>query len=146
MKRPGSILPRATMRRIVAVLDTPTDSFVALARIAGLDPAIDFRGADLRDVDFGADDLTGFDFSDSDLTGAELSRATGLDNIVTTRNTRFPNRIQVQTPGFDPAAAQRMILAGKAPPKDWWPLITKLNFVTEPIRDLSPVSELFALQ
>ena len=66
------------MRRVVAVLDAPATGFVALARVAGLDPARDFRGADLCNVDFGADDLEVFDFSGADLTGADLSRVTRL--------------------------------------------------------------------
>src|SRR3954453_14777801 len=78
MNLPGLRLSRADLGTIVAVLDAPTDSFVSLARIAELDPAHDFRGANLRGVDFGTDDLSGFDFSGADLTGADLSRATGL--------------------------------------------------------------------
>ena len=63
MTPPRLTLPRTTLRRIVAVLDAPTDCFVALARMARLDPALDFRGAILDGVDFGSDDLSGFDFS-----------------------------------------------------------------------------------
>ena len=69
MNLPGLRLSRADLGTIVAVLDAATDSFETLAKLAGLDPARDFRGADLRGVDFGTDDLTVFDFSSADLTG-----------------------------------------------------------------------------
>ncbi|AMS43248.1 DEAD/DEAH box helicase [Aminobacter aminovorans] len=49
--------------------------FSALVRIAGLDPLVDFRGADLRGVDFGRSDLEGYDFSDADLSGCRFDRA-----------------------------------------------------------------------
>src|SRR3954452_2094338 len=71
MKLPGLRLSRADLGTIVAVLDAPTDSFARLAELAGLDPARDFRGADLRSVDFGTDDLAAFDLSGADLTGAD---------------------------------------------------------------------------
>lgn len=66
------------VNRISAVLQAHTESFSELVRIAGLDPACDFVGADLRGVDFRTDDLSGFDFASADLTGANLSRAGGL--------------------------------------------------------------------
>ena len=45
-------------------------TFAELTEMAGLNPATDYRGADLRDVDFANSDLTGYDF-----TGALLERA-----------------------------------------------------------------------
>jgi (p)ppGpp synthase/HD superfamily hydrolase len=78
MKPPRLTFPNAVLGRVVAVLDAPTNSFVALARIAGLDPARDFHGADLRGVDFGTDDLSGFRFFGADLRSADLSRTRGL--------------------------------------------------------------------
>src|SRR4051794_32079980 len=78
MNLPGLRLSRADLGTIVAVIDAQTDSFVILASLAGLDSALDFRGADLRGIAFGTDDLTGFDFSGADLTGADLSRAAGI--------------------------------------------------------------------
>lgn len=49
--------------------------FSVLVGVAGLDPSVDFRGADLRDVDFGHSDLDGYDFSDADLRGCRFDRA-----------------------------------------------------------------------
>lgn len=49
--------------------------FSVLVGVAGLDPSVDFRGADLRDVDFGYSDLDGYDFSDADLRGCRFDRA-----------------------------------------------------------------------
>ena len=63
----------------LAILEHPSDSFVELSQLAGLDPASAFREANLRRVDFGTDDLSGFDFSGADLSLADFSRARGLD-------------------------------------------------------------------
>src|SRR4051812_10777818 len=89
MNLPRLRLSRADLGTIVAVLDAPTDSFVTLVKLVRLDPAHDFRGADLRGVDFGTDDLTGFDFSGADLTGSDLSRAIGLNRIAFDATTRW---------------------------------------------------------
>ena len=51
------ILSREMPRHMLAVLDAPDDGFVALVRVAGLDPSRDFRGTILDGVDFGTDDL-----------------------------------------------------------------------------------------
>jgi hypothetical protein len=45
MTAPRPILPRAMLRRMLAVLAAPDDGFVALVRVADLDPGRDFRGA-----------------------------------------------------------------------------------------------------
>jgi len=50
-------------------------TFAELVEIAALDPAQDFRGADLAGVDFGEVDLRAFDFEGADLRAADLSRA-----------------------------------------------------------------------
>lgn len=57
------------------IYESREESFVALAAAAGLDPAVDFRFADLREVDFGSDDLANFDFTGSDLSRANLAHA-----------------------------------------------------------------------
>lgn len=67
-------LDRTLLRGVRTILRARTKSFVALAKRAGLDPATDFRRADLRDVDFATDDIAGFDFSGADLRGARLDR------------------------------------------------------------------------
>ena len=74
-------LPPQAETALTAMVSTPGCDFVALARAAGLDPARDFRGADLRGVDFGASDLNGFDFSGADLSGCDLSQ-TKLDGVI----------------------------------------------------------------
>lgn len=66
---------RARVRRL---LGSNSTRFVDLAQAAELDPASDFREADLRRIDFGTDDLTGFDLRGADLRGANLSRARGV--------------------------------------------------------------------
>lgn len=45
-------------------------TFSKLVTIAGLNPAQDFRFADLRELDFSHSDLRGYDFTGADLTGA----------------------------------------------------------------------------
>jgi GTP diphosphokinase / guanosine-3',5'-bis(diphosphate) 3'-diphosphatase len=61
-----------------AILDCKTENFVVLAEVAELDPATDFREADLRGVFFGQADLRGYDFSGADISGADLSE-TSID-------------------------------------------------------------------
>lgn len=99
------------LRRIVAVLDAKIASFVELSKLAGLDPACDFRGANLRFVNFGEDDLSDFDFSEADLRGANLSAAKGLSRLKmdaatkTDDLTRFP--ANWPKPSDQPAEADR---------------------------------------
>jgi hypothetical protein len=57
------------------ILDAEDDDFEDLVRRAGLDPARDFRGADLRGVDLGNADLRGYDFSGADLRGVNFGKA-----------------------------------------------------------------------
>jgi DNA polymerase-3 subunit epsilon len=79
---------------------------VALVRLVGLDPRRCFVGGDWRGVDFGANNLRGFDFSGADLRYANISRATGLDGIITDAATRIPiNRsvlLDTETTGREP--------------------------------------------
>ena len=60
---------------VTRIVGAETNDFEELTKMAGLDPAKDFRGADLRGVDFGKADLTGYDFSGADLRGANFSDA-----------------------------------------------------------------------
>jgi hypothetical protein len=157
------ILPRlklsqAALRRMVTVLDAPIGGFVALMQVADLDPAHDFRGAVLDGVDFGTDDLGNFDFSGADLRGADLSRAAGLDRMITDANTRLPDHAPRKLPRFDLGEVYRMILAGEPPPSAWRPFITELDFnpgrfrapsSSQPFEwfsDTSPLADLTALQ
>ncbi|MCC5993972.1 MAG: pentapeptide repeat-containing protein [Rhodobacteraceae bacterium] len=76
-------LPAQAKTALARMFSTHGCDFAALARAAGLDPARDFRGADLRGVDFGTSDLGGFDFSGADLSGCNLSQAK-LDGTIMT--------------------------------------------------------------
>lgn len=49
--------------------------FSVLVDVAGLDPSVDFRGADIRGIDFGHSDLGGYDFSYADISGCRFDRA-----------------------------------------------------------------------
>lgn len=75
----ASIHPIAdTLDRLVGMASGRNPGFRELALAAGLDPATDFRGADLRDLDFRDDDLAGFSFRGADLTGCDFRRARGI--------------------------------------------------------------------
>src|SRR4051794_4741720 len=63
---------------IIRVLNAPGSNFVELAKIADLDPATDFRFANLSDVDFSGLDLDQFDFTGADLRGATFKSASIL--------------------------------------------------------------------
>lgn len=82
-------------RILLQIADAEEATFGELVRIARLDPATAFRGADLRGVDFGGSDLGGFDFTEADLTGASFQGA------------RIAGAIFDKTVGRRLAAAQR---------------------------------------
>ena len=58
-----------------ALAEADDATFTDLVKIARLDPARAFRGADLHGVDFGDADLYGYDFTEADLSGANFERA-----------------------------------------------------------------------
>lgn len=60
---------------LTALMRSDGASFTDLVAIAGLDPAHDLRGTDLRGVDFAGCDLAGYDFSDAMLVGASFRGA-----------------------------------------------------------------------
>jgi formylglycine-generating enzyme required for sulfatase activity len=82
------------MARIQAVVEAPTEDFLALLKFGGVDPRkdlryhdwsdISFAGADLRNMDFTGARLLNCDFTDALIAGARFERATidrvGLDN------------------------------------------------------------------
>jgi len=74
-------LSPAAREGIEGLFRVRTPDFRAMALVAGLDPASDFRGKDLRGIDFRGSDLSGFDFSGADLRGCDFSHA----RIETTR-------------------------------------------------------------
>jgi uncharacterized protein YjbI with pentapeptide repeats len=71
---------------IQRVITAETDNFLELAKIAGLNPLVDFSGAKLLGINLSGVDLSGAnlrgvylrgaDLSDMDLSGADLQRAT----------------------------------------------------------------------
>jgi hypothetical protein len=67
-------LSRENCERIAEVLLTQERGFSTLVRMAGLNPASDFRGRDLRGWPLADEDVRGFDFTGSDL------RSTGIEN------------------------------------------------------------------
>src|SRR5436305_1906335 len=77
---------------IERVCQASTGNFVDLVSIAGLDPAKDFRYANLCDVNFAGCDLAGFDFrgallhraifENARIAGAKFSRSAGLDQLL----------------------------------------------------------------
>jgi formylglycine-generating enzyme required for sulfatase activity len=97
----------AARESLARIMDERSDSFVALARASGLDPATGWRGADLRSVDFGTDDLTGFRFPRALLHGADLSRARALrrhmfQDAAWDETTRFPPGFGLPSSRFRP--------------------------------------------
>ncbi len=60
---------------IERVLDAETADFTELSRLAGLNPAVDFRFSNLSNVNFSGADLTGFDFTGASLEGTNFSDA-----------------------------------------------------------------------
>lgn len=57
------------------VLQSDSDNFVLLCKIANLDPKSDFAGADLKGVDLTDADLSAADLQGTDLSGSKLVRA-----------------------------------------------------------------------
>lgn len=74
----------AGLREIASSADT---GFVALAKLAGLDPRRDFRFADLSGTDLRGEDLRGFDLTGANLDGARIM-GTRLPGTVTKRQLR----------------------------------------------------------
>ena len=73
-------------------------TFVELASIAGLDPRLSFRGADLRGVDFAGCDLNGFDFTGADLSGASFGGASINGSIMSNAQRRATERTHAAAP------------------------------------------------
>ncbi len=67
---------RRILRNVLAATETDV---VRLGRIAGFEPARDYRFADWRGADFGSHDLSGFDFAGADVRGAIFSKASGIE-------------------------------------------------------------------
>lgn len=72
---PAERLDQATLRAVAKLLAAETDDFNALVRLAGLNPARDFRHTDLSGTSMAGADLRGFDFSGSDFRNVMLDGA-----------------------------------------------------------------------
>ena len=135
-------------RAVQAVRRSESRSFVDLARLAELDPASDFIGANLRGIDFGTDNLAGFNFARADLRNTNLVRARGLHSVtwddanIDATTLGWP----VPPPGFDLDVVVRMILAGETIPAAWCPFVITLDLAGTLVSDLSPLAGLAALQ
>ena len=64
-----------TLRRVAQLLAAETDDFNALVRLAGLDPARDFRHTDMSGTSMTGADLRGFDFTGADFRNVTLDGA-----------------------------------------------------------------------
>ena len=116
----------AARESLARIMDEQSESFVALARASGLDPATGWRGADLRGVDFGTDDLTGFRFPRALLHGADLSHARGLrrdmfQDAGWDETTRFPPDLHIPLAQLRPPLEPRVLGA------EHWPLLATLS-------------------
>src|SRR5271168_992171 len=96
---------RRVFREILSPKNSALD-IVALARLVGLEPRRYFAGGDWRGVNFGANDLSGFDFTGADLRDADISKATGINRIITDAATRLPVDARKPSPHFDSALAR----------------------------------------
>lgn len=124
-------LPKAAIDRLLRVLSRPDlHDFVALAKLARLNPRTAFRHLDLRGVRFGGADLTGFDFSGTDLTETDIADSPG--GYVLAEDTLLPAGFAGRPPpDFSPEAARDMILAGHQLPSVWRPFVTQLDLANE---------------
>lgn len=127
-------------QRAIAVLEASTNSFVELVEVAGLDRGRDFRRADLSKVDFGTDDIAGFDFTGANLEKANLSRVRGLEHAVLTGARLKGAQLPAPPREFDVRTAQRAVLGGRMPPKEWWVFLTSLRFTDPKFTELESIS------
>ena len=66
---------RAQFASLSDIADAPTNNFVELIRLSGLDPSRHLRFADWSGVDFSACDLRGYDFTGARLYGCKFDGA-----------------------------------------------------------------------
>lgn len=59
-------------RKIINILESPSENFEELVKISGLDPTEDFKDRDLSSIDFSNSNLESFDFTGSNLQGANF--------------------------------------------------------------------------
>ena len=66
--------------KLKEIVNSNDATFGVLASISELDPKVDFRFADLKDVDFQDSDIRGYDFTGADLLGAIKNSNTLIDD------------------------------------------------------------------
>jgi hypothetical protein len=90
------LVSREVLERITEFTTFESENFVDQARFFGMNPAEDFRGADLTDVDFSDCDLSPFDFSGADLRGATGINVVGSPVLVgaETKDSLFEYQLQ----------------------------------------------------
>jgi formylglycine-generating enzyme len=124
-----------TKAAIISVIHSNSDRFTELAELANLNPAADFRRANLRNVDLRNDSLTDYNFTSADLTGADVRGAdfrqtNGLDKAILTgvledRTTRWPANFRpigslvFIPPGRFMMGTARAELRRENMPEDW---------------------------
>jgi formylglycine-generating enzyme required for sulfatase activity len=75
MAIPVKSLDQATLRDVAQLLAAETEDFNVLVRLAGLDPARDFRHTDMSGTSMAGADLRGFDFTGADFRNVKLDGA-----------------------------------------------------------------------
>jgi formylglycine-generating enzyme required for sulfatase activity len=113
--------------------DAPTDNFVELIRIAGLDPKKHLRFADWSGVDFSGCDLRGFDFTGARLIGCNFKGA------------------RIKSARFDQALIDEVWLGGKLDPnrtnlrlaEDWERYVKSWKRAAKPAPEHLPPGTVF---
>ena len=123
----------------------PTGGFAALTAGLGLNPAQDFRGANLRGVNFRRDDLTEFDFTDADLSGANLSATSGLNcariaGVRYDHTTLWPSGIEAALRAGDTARIRALLLTERDIPEDLALRTRVLDLSGEGLVSLAPLA------
>ncbi|UMY18316.1 hypothetical protein MMB17_02905 [Methylobacterium organophilum] len=78
-------LKEEVKERIAKTLALSDVGLAEFVRVAGLDPAFDFQGQDLRGWPLAGQDIRGFNFSDSDLRSTGIERALSDKTTILTR-------------------------------------------------------------
>jgi Leucine-rich repeat (LRR) protein len=131
--RMPAFVPRWYQRMIVTVGDYPRIlKATASTMKASIDVARPFVNAWHR-----------FEHGFSSLVLDSIEHAAGELSAVATK---WETERAEQKGHFELSEVRRMILAGQGPPTSWRPLIKSLDFTRLPLRDLSPLANLAALQ
>jgi DNA-binding winged helix-turn-helix (wHTH) protein len=102
-------------RAIARVHAAQTDNFIELVNISGLDPKVDFRFSNLKEVDFTNLNLSGFDFTGANMIGCIFNKAkiTGaifdeaqIDRLALHAATDWKNYAKVKQPHMESSIIQ----------------------------------------